>query len=349
MQYFQKLAMNTLRAAAAQGLNGATTPAAIFAIKGAPTVGAVDGLRISSGSLSINPVENVADAIRLQLSAAIDATFSTQAEYEAILAAMGLAPGDQLTFVAVFENPDQVVATYGNDTNGAMAVRYARITFKPEIPDDFNDYLIKNAAFNPLLIDSSEGIMPGLEIITVGDDEYLAFQPDNVSPYGYDFLQGGLIRSQKTTTGKFKYSTCELGASEDNFTGNNAIVYPSYGANAEDIEVGEKLYLQNAEAAPFSSGGSEPVSPYTITPNFPITTANGSSFTIKKNNGEAWNTAEVEALKFTIGGNEVSANASSTINWNVGGTSVLQVERTTFNDTLTVAETADDYTVSAVG
>ena len=54
--------------------------------------------------------------------------------------------------------------------------------------------------------------------------------------------------------GKWRYSTCDLASDRADFDENNAIgVYPSYGNNAEGIDIGDNLYLRNAIAAPLGN------------------------------------------------------------------------------------------------
>lgn len=253
-QHFRRLAMDSLRQAAAMSINGqADSPAAFFAIKGSPIVGALANLQISSGSLSMNAVTADDKALILSLSAALSSTaFTTQDAYAAELAKLGIMPGDQLTFVLSAQSGEIVATVSDGDSiiaqNNAQLVRYCRVTFVPELPDEFSGTLLSGTAFNPALIKASEGVLPSL----TAAEGYITCSFASVLG-DFNILQGGVIRSQKDeSTGKFYYSRCNLVANAAELDDNDALgVYRSYMDGQVSVNVGANLYLRNAVASPF--------------------------------------------------------------------------------------------------
>lgn len=241
---FRSLAMQSLRAAAATAISEEfTSIQADFAIKGAPTIGCTAGLPISRGSLSMNEFTIGADeALQLAFTPA-EQPITTQAAYEAELAKLGLVPGDQLTVINHFIDENIPVATFGNESNFAQAVRMARVTFVPVLPENFSGALVVNNAFNPALVENVNGPLQ----VTVQNNIILL--QVNIQNLG-NLMAATLIRSQKQANGSFKYSSANLVANTASFDWNNAQeVYPSYMDGAEDIQVGDQLYLRNAVAA----------------------------------------------------------------------------------------------------
>lgn len=251
VRHFQQLAMARLRGQAAYIINGGTEFAvADFAIKGAPIVGLSEGLRISSGTLTMQPTIIEDDGI-LKITtkkfASIGDAITTQAGYVEALNELGFEPGDQMTFVCVQLNTQMPVASFGSEKNYAQRVRYARVVFVPTIPENFNGKLIANGSFNSALVERTEGVFPTLNVNADEDVTMQSTDGDFVA------IQAGIIRSQIDVNGKWRYSTCDLAATRDNFDWNNAAgVYPSYMDNVEGIELGDNLYLRNAVAAPLA-------------------------------------------------------------------------------------------------
>lgn len=269
LQYFRSQAMQALRSSAAVYLNepGATLRSyADFALKGSPIVGALSGLKIARGSLPINDyhVEPMGGSANLVLAAGASmapddlSAITSDATYRDELALLGLEPGDQLTVVYLLQNPDVVVASFrhGDSTeeDHQQAVRYARIVFAPSLPANLpagSKLVIEsdgNFAFNPAFIAESAGNFP--TFLSGGSTgPVLAF---NAPLAGWDTIQACAIRSQKQDDGTYRYSTAQMMSTEETFDYNDAWpVYLSYMAGAEDINVGDNLYLQHAEATPF--------------------------------------------------------------------------------------------------
>lgn len=249
-RYFQKITMKALRNAALWlGDESIDNPVrASFDLKGAPTVGFVDGLVISRGSLSINRYEIDGSVFLMQLSSALTSEpFSTQSAYEAELAKLGLVPGDQLSIVLHIANLENRVATFGNGTNFAQAVRFARVTFVKELPQGFSGLLLaSDKHWNPALVEKSEGKWPDIEPAS----STITFNVQNFSPDYPDFGAAALIRSQYDEVGNIHYSNAAMVGDVSTFDDNNANwVWPSYADGAQVLMVGDPLFLRNAVAS----------------------------------------------------------------------------------------------------
>lgn len=252
VRHFQQLAMARLRGQAAYIINGGQEFAvADFAIKGAPIVGMSEGLRISSGTVSMQQFTAIGNfQFRLALKDDLSQTITSQSEYEAELDKLGLEPGDQLTFVCVQQNAEIPVASFGTITNYAQRVRYARVVFKATLPENFSGALLDltNGVFNSALIERTEGTFA---VIKSSSDGYITFESVDAE---WGAVQAGFIRSKIDVNGKWRYSTCDLVSDRTDFDENNAIgVYPSYGNNVEGIDLGDNLYLRNAVASPLGN------------------------------------------------------------------------------------------------
>lgn len=262
VQHFRSLAMNTLRTAAAKIINNPSvrTPFGQYAIKGAPIVGYVEGIRISSGSLGINGIiAQGNDTIRYTLGEALSTqAITTQEQYIAELRKMSLQPGDQLTFVVQSINLNLPVATFSLDgdttANFAERVQFCRVVFVPELPEDFSGTIISNGAFNPALIQESQGELPSVAAAGTAPEAFLDFDFGDALDVGYDIESAGIIRSKKQLNGSYKYSNSymkDFNTLDDN---NADIAYMSYMNGVGEINVGDVLYLKHAVAAPFGVG-----------------------------------------------------------------------------------------------
>lgn len=253
VRHFQQLAMSRLRGQAASEINDvANFSHADFAIKGAPIVGISEGLRVSSGILSIQPFTNINEGTyKLTLASPLSVSnITTQEGYVAELAKLGIEPGDQLTFVCVQINTNIPVASFGNEANYAQRVRFARVVFKPQIPENFSGTLLNGTtnSFNAALIERTEGTWPVMSETSPGLLSFESLDGDWIA------CAAGLIRSEIDVNGKWRYSTCDLVIDTSTIDVNNSnVVYQSYMNNTESIEVGDNLYLRNAEAAPLGN------------------------------------------------------------------------------------------------
>lgn len=361
-QHAQRLLMEGYRGYAAAFFNGAggiSETRYVFAIKGAPIAAIYQGMPLSRGRLSMNTysiLDNNQDPSatsgRISLASALAASITTQAEYAAELAKLGLEPGDQLTVVGYFENYDNIVASYdspyGVADNFADMYRYARITFASELPDGFSGALIEDEAFNPALVVSAEGVMPPVSEIT-GASPAIDLAFNDVAPLDFTLRGLAVVRSQLSASGKTYYSPANFEVSVSTGSGNLYRIMSSYMDGATGINIGDTLYLKHAVASPITSNEPTPVvSPYEVTPALPFTTQASGSFTIKRNDGSNWTDALVDALSIKIDGAWVDASASSSATWVVGSTTVLEVLRTEYDDTITVNMRAAGYNVEGV-
>lgn len=256
-RHAQRLLMEGYRGKAAWYLGGAEGPMegnqAIYAIKGAPIAACYAGMPLSKGRLSFVAIS----AARfdgeegLQMAGGSVATITDQAGYIAELAKLGIEPGDQLTFVVYAGNADVIVAEFGSESNFADMYRYSRVTFKATLPADFNGTIFVDGAINPALIESQEGALPTFASDNAGTATDITF--GSVLPAGYNFLAGTIVRSQKKLSGVTYYNNAYFVTTTEAWDENFAeYVYPSYMDGAEGINVGDTLYLKNAEAAPFA-------------------------------------------------------------------------------------------------
>ena len=262
VQKFRRYAMNALRSAAAAYLNdpSAVSRAANFAIKGAPVVGAMDGLQLSLGRLGMNGFSLADNSIHIVMRDAFSSTnITTQAAYEAELAKLGIEPGDQLTFVTQLVNETIVASATiegGSEvSNFGQLVRFARVTFKSELPAEFSGTILSGTEINPALIEEQYGILPAFaEGTTSGGGKYLGCSFANVLPADNNVQTAGVIRS-KLNEGKYYYSSCFMQADATYLDANDADpVYYTYMDGVATIDVGSTLYLQHAVAAPFVAG-----------------------------------------------------------------------------------------------
>lgn len=254
LRYAQRLLMEGYRAKAAAGISGDgfNGNQAEFAIKGAPIAGCFAGMPLTKGRLTFPEISMNTDEddhfLVLPMTSALAETFNTQEQYVAELAKMGIEPGDQLTFVCYAQAAGTIVAEFDTIDNYADIYRYARVTFKTELPDGFNGAIINNNAINPALIESSEGVLPS--VIIDGTDLNIYFSQ---LPTGYNVTAGTIVRSQKNVAGVTYYNNASFVTTGEVWDYNEAPnVYPSYMDSAEAINVGDTLYLKNAEAAPFA-------------------------------------------------------------------------------------------------
>lgn len=248
VRHFQKRAMDYIRAAAAAQINGESgVPVAQFTIKGAPAAGIVEGLPISSGSLSVvTPyvAGDFADTPLLQ-GFAIDG-----AKIEELLGTSGFEPGDQLTIVGFFAGSTVASASNGS-TNIAINCRYARYTFKNElVAGSYN--LIASNTINPTLLESSEGTTNFVLGFDAGDTASGLTIQGNVA--NNTLFAVAVIRSKKDTSGKFLYSPafitmCDNAADLISNGGDASLVYATYMDGSITIDVGDELYLRNAIAS----------------------------------------------------------------------------------------------------
>lgn len=250
--HWQRILTQGFRAAAAVGLDPSIVGGTVadFAIKGAPMIAVYDGMPLSEGRLTLSPIRALTDGqLIMVLTSALAQSITSQADYVAELAKLGIEPGDQLTFAYIAQNYNQPVASFGNETDHASIARYARVTFVSELPENFTGALLVNNAFNPALIAKAEGTFPIVTESSADNNNMLTF--DAVLPDNFATLAATIVRSQLQTNGKTWYNSAKFVADSTNFDENDASgTYPSYMDNAEGIDVGSPLYLKNAIVSP---------------------------------------------------------------------------------------------------
>lgn len=254
LRHAQQLLMEGYRGKAAAGISGAGANGnqAEFAIKGAPIAGCYNGMPLTKGRLTFPEIsmddEEDDRFLMLPLTSAF-AAISTQEQYVAELAKMGIEPGDQLTFVCYARAAGTIVAEFDTIDNYADIYRYARVTFKTELPENFSGSIVDGkGGFNTAVVESTEGVLPTINVD--GTSLHIFF---NQLPKGYAMIAGTIVRSKKNVAGVTYYNNASFVTSNDLWDYNEALnVYPSYMDTEEAINVGDTLYLKNAEAAPFA-------------------------------------------------------------------------------------------------
>lgn len=248
VRHFQKQAMDYIRAAAAAQINGeASLPIAQFSIKGAPAAGIVEGLPISSGSLSVVSPYTGGDFDDNPL---IEGFVTQGATIEALLGTSGFEPGDQLTIVGFFGGATVASASNGAK-NKAISCRYARFTFKTELAAGTYD-LITGKTLNTFILESSEGAS-NFELEYGDGGGHSGITIAGNTSLGTLFAVA-VIRSKKDSGGKFLYSPafikmCDLAADMIDSGGDASLIYPTYMDGSITIDVGDELYLRNAIAS----------------------------------------------------------------------------------------------------
>lgn len=210
---------------------------------------------VSAGSLPVfaiselGPVENVQIAGKFLLTPWVDSlqygsyddSFASQTDYEAILASLGLRPGDELSVVAVVSS-NEMAATFetsqGLAANEVCHVEAARVTFKPALPASFDAPLIVNGAFNPDLLERVEGTMYVVPETKEGKMRLglCVGDPEGVS-------SAAAIRSALDNNGKYLYSPAKMLNDGEGFE-TSAYIVESYEAAAAGGN-GSKFFLDN--------------------------------------------------------------------------------------------------------
>ena len=248
VRHFQKRAMDYIRAAAAAQINGeASVPVAQFTIKGAPAAGIVEGLPISSGSLPVITPVATGDFENAPViwGFALDST-----TIEGILGTSGFEPGDQMTIVGFYAGSTVASASNGA-TNIAVNCRYARYTFKTEIPEESTN-LVDNGAISTDVLESSEGVSNfSFAEASSGGSTGLSIVGNAANG---TLFAVAVIRSKKDTSGKFLYSPAfitmlDRAADTIGNGGDATLIYATYMDGSITIDVGDELYLRNAIAS----------------------------------------------------------------------------------------------------
>lgn len=166
--------------------------------------------------------------------------FTTQAGYEAALAAVGLDPGDELAVVSILSSGTaaRIRTSGGLNDNFLTHVVAARVTFKAVLPDEFNGSLIGGGRWNPELIERSAGTMVAMSLQT-GANTKLGLA---VSANG-KIVGSTAIRSALDPSGRYLYSPATFIIRDDAYEATQYIV-ESYEASFAGGD-GSDYYLDN--------------------------------------------------------------------------------------------------------
>lgn len=208
--------------------------------------------KISEGTLPFQPA-SAFDASKVTIPS-VDSqdwedTFSTQAMYEDVLAAFGLVPGDQLSFIGIYY-AGYYSGQYGETKNLACHVLRSRVTFVTTLPTGFDGALIVNGKFNEALIARSEGSM----IVDGSNYGYIKFGD---ARQGNDdtLVAACVVRSQLDINGRYNYSTTSM-LCDSSIPG---YVYPAPAdivtsfTNQPSEDVSERPFLDNPNRVLVSS------------------------------------------------------------------------------------------------
>jgi len=211
--------------------------------------------KVSEGSLSFVPqqtIESITEGgvtkdylgMPAVTAADLSATITTQAEYEAALALLGLRPGDELAIICIMRSDNisgQAETSEGILRNHFCSVQAARVTFVTTLPEDFSGQLIDGDEFNEDLIERKEGgfLIALKNTATAGQViPCLAVR----SMYNETLAAGALIRSAVDANGKYCYSPATMAVSleADGF----AFAIETY-MEVSNAGNGSRLFLDN--------------------------------------------------------------------------------------------------------
>lgn len=243
----QKLIASDIKAAFE---GGEDEMAGMLNIKGVPYVQPYPFI-LSQGSLAPLSVIALDDAgapgfeggvLKVQVSDAgsLQATITTQAGYENALAAIGLAPGDELAVVSILSSGSaaRISTTGGLCDNYLTHAVAARVTFKAQLPANFEGKLIDDGRFNSALIERSAGTM-FVAAVTAEETTTLAL---GVVATG-DVVGTAAIRSALDPSGKYLYSPATLTIGEGGYEAQHFVV-ESYEASFAGGD-GSDYFLDN--------------------------------------------------------------------------------------------------------
>lgn len=248
---FIRLNVKMLRAQIDRELNGGSMLQGNAQIKGARGMQAANYI-VSRGSVYYPVFEGSSNgeagvAIIPQGETALDTAITSQAGYEAVLATLGVTPGDQLSVVGIVNFPT-VIATYDTESNYQCQSYGARVTFKSELPENFSgSLLLADGTINPALTETSETIGSIVISESTKSKEGTTYNVIDILignvPTGGTVQAVGVIRSQKDMNNKFTYSPCQLLFLSEGI--DTATVVESYQTQTSDSS--SDYFLDQAE------------------------------------------------------------------------------------------------------
>lgn len=220
---------------------------------------------ISEGTLAFPRVDAVtAAAAKLPLGTSLDLldTILNQEDYENALRVLGLLPGEQISFVGIYDTATLTAQFEGSDgivQNFGQVVYASRVTFVEELPADFDGDLVKQVSgqiyqFNPQIVARSEGEM---RVTIDGTDTQHLVLGDGRQGNDDTLSCAAIVRSARDINGRFNYSNTQMYARPTSGTSfPRAINYvESYMAGAS-VELGERPFLNNPLQATTSTNTS---------------------------------------------------------------------------------------------
>lgn len=220
---------------------------------------------ISEGTLAFPRVDAVTpSAAKLPLSTSLDLvdTILNQQDYENALRVLGLLPGDQLSFIGIYDTATLTAQFEGSDgivQNFGQVVYASRVTFVEELPADFDGNLVKVVSgqvyqWNPQIIARAEGEM---RVTIDGKDSQHLVLGDGRQGNDDTLSCAAIVRSARDINGRFNYSNTQMVARPTSGTSfPRAINYvESYMAGAS-VELGERPFLNNPLQAVTSASGA---------------------------------------------------------------------------------------------
>ena len=202
-------------------------------------------------------------------------TISNAQDYIDALAALGFAPGQQLTMVGIFTQIDDQglpVQSYTYEGTGAENIwtwpEFARVVFKQVEEVDFSTpvpfllYASEMTSFNSRIVDlqKSSSWVRGMSVEKAPGDDYVLYKMHMDSSI-VTGVASALIKSSYNGDGSWSYSTTDLCWSDDLLSwfanAGAALVAPSYGNTASAPD--STLYLRQADnGAPVAPGANAP-------------------------------------------------------------------------------------------
>lgn len=197
---------------------------------------------LSQGSLAPINVASFEDgylSLVVTGNTSLASTITTQAQYEAVLASFGLAPGDELAVVSIISSGTaaRIRTSGGLCDNFLTHAAAARVTFKANLPASFDGKLIVNDRFNPALIERSAGSL--IAITEAQGEPSLKLAVDDNG----EIVGAAVIRSSLDPSGKYLYSPATLNINEDAYEASHFVV-ESYEATFAGGD-GSDFYLDN--------------------------------------------------------------------------------------------------------
>lgn len=165
-------------------------------------------------------------------------------EYESVLRAMGLVPGDQLSVVMIVNSgtlSGQYTGSLDRVENYMCFVVAARYTFNSSDAINFTTPLplLVDGSFNPALLKRVEGANSVTVYLAPGEDGGLGFSPRTEMG---EVMAATFVRSQIDSNGKYRYSTSR-------FACTNGTTIPTVVESYGDLTTfadGSSRFLDNA-------------------------------------------------------------------------------------------------------